>query len=125
MTMNSHKAGFEDLPLCNFNTLQALEAEVGSDVLPTLISSLCEEIEASLSNFKTYLNKNAWQSLEIEAHALKSAALSFGAERLSQICRKIELSAKNKTGFQDIEILINDFEHHAKDLLDKLKTLSE
>jgi len=118
----------EDLALCNMKTLRALEAEVGAAVLPVLVSSLCEEIQTSRENFKTYFSKEAWQSLEVEAHALKSAALSFGAERLSQACRELEFTAKSQiqsgTKHDDIRKLISSFETHASALLEELKPLS-
>lgn len=113
-----------DLPLCNMSTLKSLEQEVGAGVLSTLITSLCDEIETSRENFTVYIKNTARQSLEVEAHALKSAALSFGAERLSQTCRSIEFATKDQKDFKYISDLVIEFENEAKALLKHLKHLN-
>ena len=105
-------------------TLRALEAEVGANILPMLISSLCDEIQTSLQHFDSYYKNQAWHSLEVESHALKSAALSFGAERLSQSCRDIEFAIKNKADIDAIAQMITDFKKHALLAVDHLKEIN-
>jgi HPt (histidine-containing phosphotransfer) domain-containing protein len=115
----------EDIPICNMKTLRALETEVGASTLPILIASLCEEIETSLQNFDRYYENQAWHSLEVESHALKSAALSFGAEKLSQVCREIEFTIKDNSGDAKTASLIADFKIQAALTQQHLKNLIE
>ncbi|UTW55370.1 Hpt domain-containing protein [Kordiimonas sp. SCSIO 12610] len=113
----------EDLSLCNMKVLQTLENEVGRDVLPILVSSLCDEISASLTNFDKYFETQNWQMLEIESHALKSATLSFGAENLSQRCREIEFAIKENQPQPHIHSLIKNFNMQAKNTLDHFEKM--
>jgi HPt (histidine-containing phosphotransfer) domain-containing protein len=108
----------------NQKTLDALAREVGSSTIPVLVKSLCDEIKSGIRNFNTYFTNEDWRALEVEAHALKSATLSFGAEKISDTCRSIEYSIKENRPQDVTEQFIVDYRNCADETITALEVSS-
>jgi len=108
----------------NQKTLDALAREVGSSTIPVLVKSLCDEIRSGIGNFNTYFSNEDWRALEVEAHALKSATLSFGAEKISGACRAIEYSIKENRPVELTERFIDDYKNCADETITALEISS-
>lgn len=75
--------------------LDTLLIGIGADAAPHLMASLREEITASQCIITERAQSLDWHMIEVKSHALKSAAASFGAMRLSAVCRGIEENARS------------------------------
>ncbi|WP_262692860.1 Hpt domain-containing protein [Kordiimonas aestuarii] len=82
------------MPLLDQPTLDKLTADVGEESAAFLIGSLKQEIERTGSALAEHALKGELEQVEIQAHALKSAARSFGAMRLGETCLAIEEAAR-------------------------------
>lgn len=102
----------QEFLLLDTNVLDRLKADVGDESATFLINSLKTEIASNAEALEKFLAENDLEQLEIQAHALKSAARSFGALRLGEACYTLETGAKsgathevlegNMTQFKDI-----------------------
>lgn|GEM_PF-4607527 len=75
------------------DTLRVLENDVGPAVLQTLIKVFLDEIEVTTKRAKLYISTNDHAKLEVDIHGLKSASLTLGAPRLSEMCLALEVAA--------------------------------
>ena len=102
------------LPLVDKPVLDRLTADVGEESAAFLLTSLKKEIQKSGSELAAFAAGGDYQQLEVQAHALKSAARSFGALRLGEACQALEQAAKNKS---DPERLLSQFEAISQETL--------
>lgn len=86
----------ETHPIKQLSVLDQLVTDVGHDTLPILLSAFSREIGVSAQTIGQSFEAGDMALLETTAHALKSAASSFGALRLSEICREIEFAARDQ-----------------------------
>ena len=77
--------------LINWLSVKELRSEVGDEDFREIVSLFLDEAEEVVSRLKS---KPALDSIEAELHYLKGAALNFGFVRLSDLCRKGELTAR-------------------------------
>ncbi|TNE67081.1 MAG: Hpt domain-containing protein [Alphaproteobacteria bacterium] len=96
-------------PLVDRPVLNRLTADVGKESAAFLLSSLRREIESSGAALREHLDAGELDQLEIKAHALKSAARSFGAMRLGEICLALEDAARTEREVPEIERLLAKF----------------
>lgn len=82
------------MPLLDQPVLDRLTADVGQESAEFLVSSLKQEIEKTGSALAQCASEGDLEQLEIQAHALKSAARSFGALRLGEACFALEEAAR-------------------------------
>lgn len=97
------------LPLLERPILAKLEVDVGAESAAFLIQSLKDEIRTGQSVLVQYAADDDMHQLETQAHALKSAARSFGALRLGAACMAIEEQARSATGKQVLGALLDEF----------------
>jgi HPt (histidine-containing phosphotransfer) domain-containing protein len=74
--------------------LDKLAAEVGKESAAFLLDSLVKEIKTSGCELSEHASSRNYEQLEVQAHALKSAARSFGAMQLGEACQALEHAAK-------------------------------
>ena len=86
----------QEHPVLDREVLKGLITDVGKDTADMLLQSLTREIEGSKDKLEAYLVDENIPLFENQAHALKSAARSFGAIRLGECCLSLELAAKEK-----------------------------
>ena len=82
------------MPLLDQPILDRLTADVGEESAIFLINSLKQEIVRTGKALAEHASKGDLEQVEIQAHALKSAARSFGALRLGEACLAIEEAAR-------------------------------
>lgn len=96
-------------PLKDETVIDRLRLDVGEEVLPMLEQAFKGEIETSADTLKRSLAASDLALFETTAHALKSAAASFGAMQLSDICRELEMSAKDNASEERLALLLEHF----------------
>lgn len=100
----------KELPLRDPGALTQLQADVGEDAIPMLMTAFVKELSTSSSSIHTSFADNNLDLLETTAHALKSAAASFGAMALSDVCRSIEMAARGRDDKPVIAALLDTFD---------------
>lgn len=96
------------MPLVDKPVLDKLAMEVGEESAAFLLDSLKKEIKQSGCELSQHATSGNLEQLEVQAHALKSAARSFGALRLGEACQEIEHAAKAERA-PDMDGLIAKF----------------
>lgn len=96
-------------PLKDQAVIERLKLDVGEDVLPMLEQAFKGEIETSAVTLQKSLAVSDLALFETTAHALKSAAASFGAMQMSDVCREMELAAKESAPADQLQELFDTF----------------
>ena len=76
-----------------FEGLKELSGD-SPDFLYDYLTLFCAPIEDRLHKIETALNSNDFQTIQLEAHALKSSAANTGALTMSNLCGELEQLAK-------------------------------
>ena len=78
------------------NALDALLETVGDDkaFLDELIETFLEDAPGMLSDMEQAVQENDADKLRLVSHSLKTNSAQFGATSLFEICRDIEMQAK-------------------------------
>lgn len=84
-----------ELPLSDPDTLAQLTRDVGEEAMPVLMAAFDKELSSSADVIHDSFQRRDLALLETTAHALKSATASFGALRLSEVCKAIEFAARD------------------------------
>jgi len=103
----------DKLQILDVAVLDVLKVDVGAESLPVLVNSLISEIRSGEARLVEYLNIDDAALLENQAHALKSATLSFGAVKLGDICLRLEDCAKGILNKREAEGLMDEFKKAA------------
>ncbi len=77
--------------------LKILEKEVGAEAVGQLLATFIREAEDRKNCIANLLESGAMTELEDHAHALKSAARSFGALELGKTCAALEKAARARS----------------------------
>jgi len=107
----------ETLALVDQNVIDQLAEDVGAETLPVLIASLKREIAGAQAALPGNLAAGDKEQLEISAHALKSAARSFGAMQLGEACLALEEAARDGAGEETLHALMDKFLARAEETL--------
>ncbi|WP_417462302.1 Hpt domain-containing protein [Kordiimonas sp.] len=105
------------MPLLDQPVLDRLTADVGQESAAFLVSSLKQEIAKTGTALARFASEGDLEQLEIQAHALKSAARSFGAMRLGEACLALEEAARAERA-AEIDGLIRRFRSISRETLD-------
>lgn len=95
----------DTLPLFEKAATDKLQIEVGHEAATRLISSLISELQDGIAALYGFMTARDLHMLETKAHALKSAARSFGAMKLGDLCRQMEMAAKDGALTDDLQRL--------------------
>ena len=98
-----------DAPLKDDAVVQQLSQDVGEDVFPVLKQAFKEEVEGCTTTLRKTLAEVDLALFETTAHALKSAAASVGAMRLSDICRELEAASRDNASQDTLKNLLDDY----------------
>lgn len=96
----------QGMPIKDDAVLAQLARDVGEDALPMLMQALAKELIQSAETIHRSLVSADCALLETTAHALKSATASFGALRLSDVCKSIEFAARDGSAADDLASLV-------------------
>tara|TARA_R110002096_G_scaffold328994_3_gene522964 strand:+ start:749 stop:1096 length:348 start_codon:yes stop_codon:yes gene_type:complete len=99
----------EKMPLLDRKALDRLVLDVGLETTQMLLASLKTEIESSGRKLSEYFAVRDRRLLENQAHALKSAARSFGALQLGESCLALEEAARS-SDFSKLTSLMREFQ---------------
>lgn len=97
------------MPLLDRRVLDRLALDVGLETTQMLLASLKTEIESSGRKLSEHFAERDTRLLENQAHALKSAARSFGALQLGESCLAIEEAART-ADFSKLTSLMREFQ---------------
>ena len=75
--------------------LRDLEDDVGFETLSDLLGAFLDEMDARCTRIAVGLGKLDGDVVRYEAHALKSSARAFGAQKLSSLARELEMAARD------------------------------
>ncbi len=98
----------ENFPLLDQSVIDRLALDVGEKTARMLVESLIVEIESSGRKLETHLSDGDVKLVENQAHALKSAARSFGAMQLGESCLALEEAAR-ASDMQKLGALMKEF----------------
>jgi len=101
--MNSALPGSVDI--LDENTLQSLAEDTSADMVPVMLKAFIAETRDRLERIRAMGNEAALAQLEDEAHAMKSAAGTFGAPRLHILAKNLETACRNNDAEGAAEIL--------------------
>ncbi len=96
----------QSMPIKDDAVLAQLARDVGDDALPVLMKALAKELTQSAETIHKSLGSADYALLETTAHALKSATASFGALRLSEVCKSIEFAARDGSAADHLAALV-------------------
>ena len=79
---------------CGLSIRPAIERIGGSDVTYlSILKTYAANIKNKADLLSKLVSESSWEDFRIEIHAQKSALLNIGADRLSELARKLELAA--------------------------------
>ena len=114
--------------MINLDIVAEMRRDVGVEAYGILVAALREEIENGQSTLRRHYDDGNWRRLEVDAHALKSACRSFGADQLANSCMAIEKAAERiVTGSSDKipdKALLDILDFMITETLQALDTLS-
>lgn len=96
----------ESILIMDDAVLAQLRADVGDDAMPMLFDAFGREITKSIATIRTACDAGNLALVETTAHALKSAAASFGALQLRDVCRSIEFGVRENCGPDDLVAML-------------------
>ena len=85
----------ENLELMNMEILDKLGQDTSPEMLPEIVSIFIKEMQDRIEDFPTDINSLRRDDLVARAHAIKSSAGTFGAQRLMEVARHIEQLARD------------------------------
>ena len=106
-------------PLWDAAPLQTLASEVGKPVLAKLLSELESEIHQRMESLRPDALSPDRRTVEVNAHALKSVARSFGLPRLGECAFCLEYAAAEGGDLQEAALFL------ASEFAASLKALEE
>lgn len=92
-----------DLPLIDMTALNQLEADVGTEIVMTLVEKFLEDIRRRLDRALS-LDPRTVDAVEHEVHSIGSSAATFGARRLEAEARDLERDCRTGRDIPDDEI---------------------
>ncbi|MDA8752715.1 ATP-binding protein [Halieaceae bacterium] len=102
----SHNAG-DIINQSAIQNIRAVEEQTGRPLLPIVFSGFIDQFTTKFSELEHSVRVEDFESTRKAAHAIKSMAANIGAERVRDICSKIEESAKNNSNL-DYQEKFND-----------------
>lgn len=82
-------------PIIDESALNVLKDEVGAETMAMLIDAFIDEIKNQQDLIMQAYHGGDYQTIETRAHALKSAAYSFGASALGAVCKQLEYTLRD------------------------------
>ena len=79
------------MPVINQPTFEELKQTAGADFMPELIDTFLEDAPRMLADLHKGLAAADAESLRRTAHSFKSNANTFGAQRLAELARDLEM----------------------------------
>ncbi|MDH5514468.1 MAG: PAS domain S-box protein [Gammaproteobacteria bacterium] len=99
-----------DTPLLDEQVFQQLADDVTPDMVPVMMQMFIDEMVQRAGNLSAALDDSSMDTVENEAHTLKSSAGTFGAARLHELASDIEVACRagNRSHARDLGNSVND-----------------
>lgn len=111
----------ETIALIDASAIARLKSDVGPESASLLVKSLKKEITKSCGDLANHISSNDLHMAETQAHALKSAARSFGAMQLGEACYKLEQAAHQARPQTALQAIFSEMEGCVEETLEALK----
>ncbi|KUE80797.1 Hpt domain-containing protein [Aeromonas schubertii] len=111
------------MELLNRGTLQQLERDIGSDMLPVVIRVFLEEVGQQRSQLGALLAAGEVVALGRLAHSIKSSCGSYGAELSQQQAAQIEQRCRSGESVAALESEVDALERSLAEVLSQLSEL--
>ncbi|MDH3467433.1 MAG: PAS domain S-box protein [Gammaproteobacteria bacterium] len=85
-----------DVPLLDSGIIEQLAMDVTPEVVPSVIKAFVSEAVVRAQNLDKALEEGSMETVEVEAHTLKSSAGTFGAARLQMLTRNMEAACRKR-----------------------------
>ncbi|MEW6240645.1 MAG: Hpt domain-containing protein [Chloroflexota bacterium] len=79
------------------SVLRALKESVGEDYIGVMLETFFEETSQLMTDLQKSLSANDAEAFRRAAHSMKSNAATFGATRLSELAKELEVVARAGT----------------------------
>ena len=86
----------ESLPILDASALEKLTQETNASVMRRIIGLFIEETHGRIAQIGAACQHEDWTRLQREAHTLKSAAGTFGAQRLQARAKELDEACRNQ-----------------------------
>ncbi|WP_025823283.1 PAS domain S-box protein [Shewanella marina] len=107
--------------LLDRTVINELQTMLGDDALKQMLGVFCEEAGQRLSLLRCLACTSNFEDVETQAHTLKSSAGSFGAIKICQLAKQLEISAREQQQIQ-IGLLIEQLQIEGKQTIKQLNT---
>lgn len=84
----------KSLKFLDTEILEQLKVETSHEIFPEMIGIFIEEANQRIENIDQAIKENDFKKLAIEIHTLKSTSATFGAAKLAEITKQIDLMCK-------------------------------
>ncbi|WP_308910764.1 Hpt domain-containing protein [Pseudokordiimonas caeni] len=84
-----------DVPTFDPDPFERIKADVGEETARVLMASFRAEVEDALEALFAHHDGGNWALLDVESHALKSTARTFGALALGEAAEQVEKEAES------------------------------
>ncbi|ENY72769.1 Hpt domain-containing protein [Aeromonas diversa] len=112
------------MELLNRGTLQQLERDIGSDMLPVVIRVFLDEVGQQRNQLGPLLAAEEVVALGRLAHSIKSSCGSYGAELSQQQAAQIELRCRNGEPAAALKGDVTALEHSLAEVLAQLSEMA-
>ena len=85
--------------------LDALEPEIGGEMINVIIALFIEDASARLENLQKAIEEKNISEVEREAHSLKGSCANVGATSIAELCSRIETEAESGELTDSINLL--------------------
>jgi len=81
--------------LIDESMIKQLENDTSSELMPSMIKIFIEELNRRVNSLAACIEKELYDQIEKESHALKSSAKTFGAVKIADLASEIDTLCKN------------------------------
>jgi len=90
-----------------------------------LIDIFIEDLPKTIQNIKNAVVKKDAKKLQFNAHKLKGSSVTLGIEDISEICHRLEMSARDNTFDDFTELLTSDLIRKMETVIKELEKIKE
>ena len=109
------------------SVLKQMCADVGEDMLETLISYFVEDVTEKIASFKIKLENKDYKSLAVLAHTMKSVCAQYGITQCSAHARELEAlchSENASASAEDIASRVNALCSELEGVMEEIRTVT-
>jgi len=109
--------------LINLETVDSLKSLGDPDLFDRLVDLFSETGKRQVDSIHQFMQSNNWSQLHLEAHSLKSSAMSLGADELGNMCLILETKTSDATELEKQSALVPKLQEVFANSITELKAL--